>query len=235
MIAMLNTIFANDTRVRFPQQVLLIHGARNGREHAFGDFLRERASRHASLHLHVAYSQPLETDELGRTHQSVGRINIDLLKRLLVIEDYEFYLCGPPSFMQSLYDGLRASHVPDHRIRFESFGVAGVVRKSPQPTPRSLQHQERVDDLRPTMVTFAKSGTTVQWQDPEQSLLELAESSGLTPLYGCRIGSCGSCTTRVISGQVAQRAYAEAECEAGHVLICIAGPGDGDGSLTLDL
>jgi uncharacterized protein len=33
-------------------------------------------------------------------------------------------------------------------------------------------------------------------------LLELAESIGLAPHFGCRSGICGTCTTRILSGAV---------------------------------
>lgn len=49
-------------------------------------------------------------------------------------------------------------------------------------------------------VTFADSGIDVV--DDGRSVLEQAESAGLTPQNGCRMGICHTCTRRKISGAV---------------------------------
>jgi stearoyl-CoA 9-desaturase NADPH oxidoreductase len=49
-------------------------------------------------------------------------------------------------------------------------------------------------------ITFADSGVDVV--DDGRSLLEQAESAGLTPQNGCRMGICHTCTRRKISGTV---------------------------------
>ena len=36
-----------------------------------------------------------------------GRIGVKLLKARLRFDDYDFYMCGPAGFMQSICDGLR--------------------------------------------------------------------------------------------------------------------------------
>lgn len=224
MIAMVNALFVNDMRTRFPQPVFFIHGARNGREHAFGDLMRRKAQAHANLSLHVAYSHPDADDEPGRTHDSVGRIDIDLLKRLLPFDgrfgDADYYLCGPAAFMQSLHDGLRALQVPDARIHLEQFGgTQPVVRRRMQTGPRDS------NDRQPGIpVLFAKSGKAVPWHPDDGSLLELAEAGGLAPLSGCRSGACGSCAARLLSGNVSYTAHPGIECEPEHVLLCISTP-----------
>jgi ferredoxin-NADP reductase len=49
-------------------------------------------------------------------------------------------------------------------------------------------------------ITFADSGVDVV--DDGRSLLEQAESAGLTPQNGCRMGICHTCTRRKVSGTV---------------------------------
>ncbi|BBX40751.1 flavin reductase family protein [Mycobacterium simiae] len=49
-------------------------------------------------------------------------------------------------------------------------------------------------------ITFADSGVDVT--DDGRSLLEQAESAGLTPENGCRMGICHTCTRRKVSGTV---------------------------------
>jgi ferredoxin-NADP reductase len=57
----------------------------------------------------------------GKDADHVGRIDLALLKRVLPFDDYDFYLCGPSSFMQETYDGLRRLKIADERIHAESF------------------------------------------------------------------------------------------------------------------
>ncbi len=64
--------------------------------------MRALADRHDSLTAHIRYSRPTGTDRLGETHDSEGHVDIALLKSLLPFDDYDFYLCGPAAFMQTL-------------------------------------------------------------------------------------------------------------------------------------
>ena len=67
------------------------------------------------------------------------------------------------------------------------------------------------------------------------SLLDLAEAEGLRPDYSCRAGVCGSCETRVISGDVAYRDPPLAAIAEDSALICCAHPATIKGDLVLDL
>ena len=51
-----------------------------------------------------------------------GRICVDLFRQTLPFDAYDFYMCGPPPFMQGLYDQLSDVGVPDARIHAEAFG-----------------------------------------------------------------------------------------------------------------
>ena len=43
-------------------------------------------------------------------------LSIDRLKSLLPFDDHEFFLCGPPGFMQGLYDALRELVLPQTEV-----------------------------------------------------------------------------------------------------------------------
>ncbi|ADJ13798.1 2Fe-2S iron-sulfur cluster-binding protein [Halalkalicoccus jeotgali] len=64
--------------------------------------------------------------------------------------------------------------------------------------------------------------------DPDESLLAAAERSGIGLPFGCRIGVCGTCTGRVLDGEMRHveppRALKDRHLEAGYVLTCIATP-----------
>lgn len=217
MIAMTNFIIAEGKRTRKFRRTHFIHGARNGSVAAFGDHLRQLAAGHDSLTLHTRLSQPGDTDRLGETHDSEGQVDIALLKDLLPLDDYDFYLCGPPRFMQSLFDGLIASGVREERIHYESFGPATVLGKGPAPAGAKATGK-------PVKVGFSGSETEVEWTPDAGTLLELAESAGLTPEFSCRSGVCGTCATRMTCGSVDYLSEPSAPHAGDEVLICCATP-----------
>ena len=235
-MAMLDDLLVNDGRTRHHAPIWFVHGARNSTSHAFAQELALKTRRHPELHSHVRYSRPLETDQLGLTHHSTGALDIALLKSLLPFDDHEFYLCGPATLMQTIYDGLIALGVRDARIHFERFGPASIRRQ----TNAAAGEDDAAESVR---VTFAQSGKTARWRPEHGSLLDLAERHGLTPMSSCRTGLCGTCATRIKAGSVDYRERPEHEIAPGEALICVATPHAGphlEGSLdregvTLDL
>ncbi len=221
MMAMANFIIAEGKRTRAFRPTYFIHGAQNGRLHAFGDHIRQLAAEHEAFNAHVRYSQPSDDDAIGVTHDSEGFVDVDLLKALLPFDDYDFYLCGPGPFMQSLYDGLTGLGVSDERIHYESFGPATVLKHDTSPKPMPAPG-EAVDG--PVSVNFAASDVTATWSPDSGTLLELAEAAGLNPNYACRSGVCGTCATRIKCGSVDYVEEPSAPRADDEVLICCATP-----------
>lgn len=71
----------------------------------------------------------------GEDFELAGRVDIALLKALLPLDDYDFYLCGPGAFTQALYYSLRTLRIGDDRIHAENFGPSTLVRLRDQLTP----------------------------------------------------------------------------------------------------
>lgn len=245
MIAMLNSLLVNGGRTRHAHPIYFIHAARNRSEHAFAEHVRDLAARHWNLTAHVRYSAlgPVVDDDgvVQRFQHSLGRVDIDFLKEILPFDDYDFYLCGPVTFMQNLYDGLRSLNVASERIRFEAFSPASVqtgisADKAPAPQP-DVSSQASIP------VRFAKSGKFATWNSSDGSLLDFAEEHGMSPQSGCRSGLCGACATPLLEGSVDYIRHCAAQAPDGQVLICSATPklrhdtaaGDGVGGITLDL
>ena len=85
-------------------------------------------------------------------------------------------------------------------------------------------------------MTFAKSGRDAEWTPASGSLLELAEASGMQPEFSCRNGSCGTCRTRILEGEVAYANQPTASVGSDEALICCALPAAGQGArLRLEL
>ncbi|WP_223569245.1 pyridoxamine 5'-phosphate oxidase family protein [Pseudomonas sp. BF-R-26] len=180
-------------------------------------------------------SQPEPDAREGEDYDLTGRIDADLLKTILEVEDYDqvdFVLCGPGSFTQGLYDSLRDLDIRDSRIHAETFGPSTLRRK---PDPDAVVIEQPPAATVSVPVVFQRSAKEARWQPDGGSLLELAESRGLRPEFSCRGGSCGTCKTRLISGEVN---YPQPPAEvpgAGEVLICCAVPAQGSQPLVLDL
>jgi len=234
MMAILNDLMIDSGRTRHHAPVYFIHGARDGAHHPFARPLRERSELHSNLGLHVRYSAPAETDVLGANYDAVGRIDLATLRAVLPFDDYDFYLCGPTGFMQSLYNGLRDLNVPDARIRLESFGPASVTRR-PDAAPAA--------DEEAVLVKLARSDKTLRWRPRDGSLLDLVERAAAQALSSCRSGVCGSCSVKVLAGSVDYPERPAHEIDSGQALICVGRPHAGphlDGSpdregVTLDL
>ena len=219
------------------RQVWFIHGAINSDVHAFGDYVRRLAREFSCLTTHVRYSRPLATDVEGQDHDSAGHVDLELLKSLLPLDDYDFYLCGPTSLMESLYRDLQTLSVVDKRIHYEFFG-AGTTLNTKSGAQSLI---DELGDQQPVAVQFARSGIETTWDPSRGTLLDLAESEGLQPAYSCRSGVCQTCLTKVSNGEVSYVEQPMVDPGERNALICSAYPrpaadGDGDDSpLVLDL
>lgn len=198
-----------------PQRpVWFIHGARNGRFHAFQDEVMAIAWQNPNLHVHFAYSRP-QSEDMGHYH-STGYVDTALIESL-VTQDAEYFLCGSPAFMQSLLAGLKTAGIPDRQVFMEAF-TKGISKATEPLAPINLNGRER------TEVVFAQSNKTVTWLSSDSSLLDFAEANGLEPPYSCRQGICGTCMCRILEGEVEYQETPVAEVDNGAVLICISKP-----------
>ncbi|MGH7109373.1 MAG: MFS transporter [Stellaceae bacterium] len=238
-IAMAGQIVAEGERTGRFRPLTFIHGTANGRVHAFAEHVRALAARHPAMTVHVRYSRPDAADRLGVTHDGEGHVTLDVLKEVLPFGDYDFYLCGPPGFMQSLYDGLAGFGVRPEQIHCESFATGAALRVELLPAPRTAPGATIEGAV---TVRFAKSAITAEWSRDKGTLLEFAEAQGLAPAFGCRSGICGTCATRLAGGAVEYVEEPLAARGAGEVLLCCAIPSreagqraGGDPALVLDL
>ena len=180
------------------------------------------------LHIHRALSSPGAEAVVGRDFEITGRLDFDQVKARLPLDDYDFYLCGPGGFLQAMYDGLRALNIPDERIHAEAFGPSTLQRLAPEPLAAPVQLPAA---SAPVPVYFASSAKEARWAPGSGSLLELAESRGLSPDFSCRGGSCGTCKTRLVSGHVHYPNPPAQLPEGDSVLICCAVPAELDGAI----
>lgn len=232
MIAMLRHAYREAVRTRHARQLWFVHAARTSSERAFFDEVRSiGTAMGGAVQMHFVLSEPSAADAPGVDFHSQGRIDADLLWRLLPLPDCDVYLCGPTAMTQSLYDCLRGFDVADDRIHAEAFGPTSLKRRSSAQDDGSPPLSPAED---PVAVSFVASGRTLVWRPGAGSLLDLAEADGLAPAFGCRVGACGTCAVRIAKGQVAYTTRPAASVAVDTALLCSAMPAATTGSLEID-
>src|SRR5579862_718434 len=103
VLAMLHSLSSAASR----REIWWIYGARNRAEHPFAKESRGLLQTLVNSRSHIVYSQPDSADQPGIDYDSVGHVDTPLLDRLGVARDADFYLCGPPSFLKQLSEGLK--------------------------------------------------------------------------------------------------------------------------------
>ncbi|MDH4654890.1 pyridoxamine 5'-phosphate oxidase family protein [Pseudomonas sp. BN606] len=236
LISMLRELVAQNESQGRNRRIYLFQSARTLQQLPFQqeiEALRQRCPD--LLRVRRALSNPGEDAIQGRDHELTGRIDIAEIKSHLPLDDYDFYFCGPGSFTQAIYDGLRALNIADGRIHAETFGPSTLQRNDDAQPPKPAQPPAASS---PVPVYFSASAKEARWKPDSGSLLELAESRGLSPDFSCRGGSCGTCRTRVLSGQVHYPNPPAEMPEAGTALICCAVPAEDESGvqpLVLDI
>ncbi|MGK8491450.1 PDR/VanB family oxidoreductase [Nocardia asiatica] len=99
--------------------------------------------------------------------------------------DTAVYCCGPEPLLAAAEDEGARRAVPVHVERF---------------VPRKL----RFAPNEPFEVRLAASGKTFR-VGPNQSIADVLESAGIGIVTSCREGTCGSCETAVLSGDIEHR------------------------------
>lgn len=213
MLSMLNAI----AQSRSTRETWLFYGIRNNHEHIMFEHLKQLDIEHDNIHLHVCYSDPRDgIDKCDYHYHHGGRVSVDLMRRVLPSNNYNFFICGPPPMMASLTSDLDTWGVPTSRVHYESFGPATVKKlRAPE------QSAEVIETFN---VTFTQSGKTCQWDPEADSLLDFAEMNDVAIDFGCRAGSCGTCLTAIRSGDIEYTTEPGYETEEGSCLTCISIP-----------
>jgi ferredoxin len=117
------------------------------------------------------------------------------------------YCCGPESLLRAV----------ERVCADRPAGALHVERLA----PREQGEPVRSDSFE---VELAKSGLTLTVA-PEQSILEVVEGAGVAVLSSCREGTCGTCETDILEGEVDHRdsLLDEAEQAANETMfICVS-------------
>ena len=223
LLAMLRHVVYEGLRRQRMRPTILIQAARSKSDRPFEREIAELVSAAQGAVRWVRVLSDPGSAEEGADYDAAGRIDMALLTRFLPFDDYDFYLCGPPSFTQALYDGLRGRNIADGRIHAEAFGPSSLKRKADAGAAPAVRPPP---STRPVPVAFMTSLKEDRWTPASGTLLELAEARGLEPEYSCREGTCGTCRTKLLKGSVTYVREPTASVADDEVLICSAVPAD---------
>ena len=232
MLAMLRHIVFEGVRKRRIRPTWLFYAARNLEDRAFDAEIAALMLQGQGQVRLVRVLSDVEGAREKHDYDVDGRVDMALLSATLPFGDYDFYLCGPGPFMQAVYDGLRGYNISNTRIHAEAFGPASLTRVADVGASAIVLGAPSKETV---PVAFTTSAKEARWTPASGSLLELAESRGLTPPFSCRAGSCGSCRTKIAEGAVTYHTAPSAEIAPGEALICCAVPVEGTARLLLEI
>jgi len=229
------------TDMSWPGEIFLVLAARNTDELIFREELEYLQRRYPKLHVVAAVGTRSEgTAWMGLegqiTKDALAHAVPDLAKRRV-------HLCGPPPMMHAIRGILAELGVPENQIKTEAFGPATGLVPPPRPQPPAPQPAsvsrliEKVEDATEAppsrtpatgpataTISFALSAKSAPLP-PDKTVLEVAESIGVPIDYSCRVGTCGLCKTKLISGKATmevQDALTETDKASGIILACQA-------------
>lgn len=157
------------------QKTSLFYYAREHGEHLFNQELLNIDKACSRINTHLISTAKM------------GHLSLDQLKQQCPdYLDYDIYICGPNSMIADISELLLGANVESKNIYIERFG----------PAPVDFSKLDQAGT-----VNFTQSRTTAEMGE-SKNLLDLAESSGMRPESGCRMGICHKCSCRKKSGVV---------------------------------
>jgi 3-ketosteroid 9alpha-monooxygenase subunit B len=141
-------------------------------------------------------------------------------------EEGEFYVCGPPAFMDVVDQTLTALAIPIQHAHFERF-VSPRDPDREEPASSPPQPSKAPDSI---VVRLSGRKHTVPYREGE-TLLAAAQRAGLKAPSSCEDGFCGSCMAQLVKGDLRMmrhEALTDHEVESGRLLLCQAIPTTAD-------
>ena len=162
-------------------------------------------------------------DRVGRDSDGEGYVDMEFLQRLLPDNDFDFYLCGPTPFMQSLFAGLVGWGVPGGRIHYE-FSVRPQLLRIGHRSQLLSEWQERPSAAVTWRLRSPRQVSRRTGIPHSKASSDLAEANGLSPDYSCRTGICHHLCSPLENGDVEYVLDPLDPPDPGSVLICCAKP-----------
>lgn len=204
------------TDMAWPGEIHFIVACRDLQHFIFESELKRLQAQFDNLHVHVAMSR-IEKEVNGYTR---GRLNKAMLAEWVPdIASKRIHICGAPAMMEATKAMLAELDVKAENIHTENFGSA--QKPMAKVVEKQEAHKEKSTGAKVTFATSNKSTSL----PPDETILEASERIGIDIDYSCRVGTCGECKVKLLSGNVSMEVddgLEPDEKEAGMILACQA-------------
>jgi ferredoxin-NADP reductase len=214
-------MLAGLARCRSSRRVIWVQVCRNAEDHVFRAEANALLDELPDAQRHVFYTRPHADPPPG---VAVGRTDRAALGDLRLPAEAHIYMCGPDGFMRATTEALQGLGFSDEQLHSERFGAP-----APSCKPPHLPDDPPGDGA---LITFARSGIEVHFDDRWLSLLEVAEACDVPTSWSCRTGVCHRCEHALVSGDLAYDPEPLDPPAPGNVLLCCSRPTT---AVTLDL
>ena len=213
------------TERKWAGEIFFIYTCRSPADFIFANESASLQRENPRLHVAATVTKAEGTDWKGAR----GRITKEWLTQ--TVPDFasrRIHLCGPSSMMESTKSILSELGVPPDQLKTEAFGLV-------KPAPAAPGTAKPTADATGPLVTFSKNNKSAKIRidlkagdsPPKQTILELSEELGIGIEFSCRVGTCGICKVKMISGEVdmeVQDALDDNDKVNGIILACQAKP-----------
>ena len=157
----------------------------------FREELEYLQKRYPNLRVWIVLSK---ANDVSQGDYLTGHITKEILAgRVPEIASRQIHICGPTPMIDAVKQMLDELKVPKENVKTEIFGGKLPASKATPLAPEEAGNA--------AVATFAKSNKTAVLT-PDKSILEASEDVGVNIDYSCRVGTCGICKTKLISGKV---------------------------------
>ncbi|MBC7961527.1 MAG: 2Fe-2S iron-sulfur cluster binding domain-containing protein [Steroidobacteraceae bacterium] len=230
------------TDIGWPGDIFFLYSCRHVSDFIFRPELERLCARHPKLHLVVTITEPNEEPWSGPT----GHLTKELIAQSVPdIATRHIHVCGPHKMMNAVQGALLELDVPAAQVEIEAFSATQIASaeggetppdtaaKAPADVPGNSAPAAVAADAPPAAeapaegvvaVTFQKSGKSAPLP-PDKSILEVSEDAAVNIPSECRVGTCGACKVKLLSGEVTmevESALTAEEKAGGTILACQA-------------
>ncbi|MFV1873404.1 MAG: flavin reductase family protein [Oleiphilus sp.] len=189
--------FLSDTANK--SEIDLLYYARSAEDIIFREELDALCKKMKGLRLHYCI-EAKSSDWQGLD----GRICAQHLEQFNKLPEHEIFLCGPSPFMNAATSALQAFGVADYQIHKEVFAL--------DLSDISIQTQAKLQF----------TGETSASKLTKKTILDEAESRGISLASGCRSGICKTCRCKKLSGETVNLVSGQRSNKANeYILACV--------------
>jgi ferredoxin-NADP reductase len=198
----------------WPGAIYFLYSCKTTKDFVFREELEYLQRRHPNLNVMATMTREKGTVWMGLK----GRLTRDLIGSAVEeITKPPIHICGPPPMMDAMKAMLDELGVPKEHVRTEAFGPpkkggAAKPKAKPKAKAKTKAAPAKADPGEAAASAPAPAGgaATATFKaseksgplGPDETVLDVADALGVDIENSCRAGSCGSCTVRLLEGQV---------------------------------